>query len=772
MIFLRLQWRSLFIIWGAVLFLALGIGVLVYSLGPSNKKPERINYKPREPGTSIDTSGFRDVFENIEPWGSNPSLEDYAAAYENAVPRGLSALDQPAKTGTDRAVMRLLKKASLLNAHGEAAEAYQALAEVESRLRGTYVEEGDTYVVDWGTQPTADLLFSVVYYQGVTALRMGENDNCVRCRGQSACIFPISPAAVHANPTGSRLAIKHFSEYLGQFPNDLEVKWLLNLAHMTLGEYPDGVDPRHRLNLEAFSKSEFNVGQFRDVSHLVGLERMNQSGGGIMEDFDNDGLFDIVVSSWAPNERMGFFRNKGDGTFEDRSQATRLDKQMGGLYCVQADYNNDGRPDIFIPRGSWMPPNLAQRPSLLRNNPDGTFSDVTREAGLTAPFNSTSASWVDYNNDGFIDLFACCQHQTCLLYRNNGDETFEDVTASAGLPEELTAILGSAWLDFDNDRFPDLFVNQAKGYLNKTAEVGIAQLYHNNGNGTFTNVTEKMGIKGPINGFSCWAFDFDNDGWLDIFATTTERTVGDVVRGLMDEPHNLATARLYRNLGGRGFQDVAAEFGLNKVYGPMGSNFGDIDNDGYLDFYLGTGDPGLGTLIPNRLFKNVAGKRFAEITAASRTGHLQKGHSVAFGDWDRNGAVDIFIELGGAVKGDSYHNVLFQNPGRTNNWLSVKLVGEESNRAAIGARITVETGGDNPLRVHRHVSSGSSFGANPLEQHVGLGKADRVARLEVYWPTSDTKQVFHDVPINQSIVVTEFASDYQQRTWKPIVLQE
>jgi hypothetical protein len=165
------------------------------------------------------------------------------------------------------------------------------------------------------------------------------------------------------------------------------------------------------------------------------------------------------------------------------------------------------------------------------------------------------------------------------------------------------------------------------------------------------------------------------------------------------------------------------------------------------------------------------GKRFAEITGStSGTGHLQKGHGVGCGDWDRNGTVDLFIEMGGAVNGDKYHNILFQNPGQGNNWLSVKLVGKKTNRAAIGARIKVVTAGDQPLTVHRHVSSGSSFGANPLEQHIGLGKSDRVALLEIYWPTSGTTQVFRDVPVNRGIEVTEFATDYRERNWKPIPL--
>src|SRR5262249_41943912 len=147
-----------------------------------------------------------------------------------------------------------------------------------------------------------------------------------------------------------------------------------------------------------------------------------------------------------------------------------------------------------------------------------------------------------------------------------------------------------------------------------------------------------------------------------------------------------STAKLYRNLGGKGFKDVTREVGLDKVYSPMGSNFGDLDNDGYLDFYPRTRDPNLSTLLPHRPFKNSAGKRFAEITSSSRTGHLQKGHGVSFADWDRNGTQDVFIQLGGAVHGDRYHNVMFQNPGQGNNWLSVKLIGKKSNRAAIGAR--------------------------------------------------------------------------------------
>ncbi|MDB5390416.1 MAG: hypothetical protein JWM11_6062 [Planctomycetaceae bacterium] len=738
-------------------------GMIIWGLPKSKSRPDAAITRPTPqpaylPRQEIQTSGYNTVFTSMEltPWESDASLEDYAEVYQKAIPQGLAAIEWHLQRGFHP--LMLLQKTSLFHASGDTASAYQTLEDLQSRIAGTSLD--------------AEWLYTVIYFKGVTALRIGENENCILCRGESSCILPIVPTAIHTNPKGSRLAIQHFTEYLSTFPDDLEVKWLLNLAHMTLGEHPAKVDPRYLLKLDSWTKSEFDVGKFRDVGHLVGVNRLNQSGGAILEDFDNDGLLDFIITCWAPSEPMAFYHNQGNGKFEDRTKAAGLEKQVGGLYCVQTDYNNDGFMDIFIPRGSWLPENLSQRPSLLRNNRDGTFTDVTEAAGLMALTNSTSATWADFDNDGRLDLFVCCRKLPSLLYRNKGDGTFEEVIGRLGLTEDLTGCLGAAWVDIDNDDYPELFVNISHG-MSGNGGSECARLFRNNRDGTFTDFTKQMGIDGPNSGFSCWAFDFDNDGWLDIFATTGVHTVGEVVQGLLDEPTvRQCTARLWRNLEGKGFQDVTKTAGLTKVYAPMGSNFGDIDNDGYLDFYLGTGNPGLGTLIPNRLFKNVAGKRFAEVTASSRTGHLQKGHAIAFGDWDRNGTADIFIELGVAIHGDRYHNVLFQNPGHGNNWLSIKLIGNKTNRAAIGARIKLVTAGDQPLAVHRHVSSGSSFGANPLELHCGLGKANRVARLEVHWPTSGTTQVFNDIAANQGIEIAEFASDYRKLDQKPIPLAE
>jgi VCBS repeat protein/ASPIC/UnbV protein len=706
----------------------------------------RPGYAPR--ARALDTSGYLTLTTMFPRWAPNSSLEEISAIWRRAPERAMSELDQRLGDSTQPDDVRssfLTMKACLLNSQGEADKSYQLLQQL--RL---FVEQRQ----DLATKTLA----TVIYAQGVTALRKAENDNPVTSWGASACILPISPAAVHQNPTGSRLAIEHFTEYLDQFPQDIEVCWLLNLAHMTLGQYPNRVDSRFRLDLSGFFQSEFDIGRFRDVARSVGVHRFNQGGGAIMDDFDNDGMLDLVVSSFDATQPLSYYRNRGDSRFEDRSKEAGVTDQLGGMVCYQADYDNDGYLDIVILRGAWL--NYEIRPSLLRNNGAGGFVDVTREAGMLAPVNSNAAAWADYDNDGRVDLFIGCERQNNLLYRNKGDGTFEEVALKAGVQGEPARICkGCTWIDYDNDGYPDMF-------LNHFAENG--RLYHNNRNGTFTEETLSMGIDGPRNGYSCWAWDYDNDGWLDIFATCYDRTFGDVVMGMLGEPHARHSSRLYRNMKGRRFESVGREAGLDMVFSTLGSNFGDFDNDGFLDMYLGAGEPSLATLVPNRMFKNVGGQRFSEITASSGTGHLRKGHGVACGDWDRDGDIDLFVETGGAVNGDKYHNVLFQNPGQGNHWLTVKLVGKKTNRAAIGARIKVVTSAEKPLTIYRHVSSGSSFGGSPLQQTIGLGEATRVTRMEIQWPTSGTTQVLRDIPADQAILVTEFAEGFRHLNWTPL----
>jgi hypothetical protein len=705
------------------------------ALAAQQKAASIANPPLQQPRVFVDSGGFSAAVTAVGQWSAETTLDEVRQIWDDVGYRQIRQIDADLAASavpTPDASNLMVLKSMLLNYEGDPHAAYDVLDAARQNFRAQ-------------PQLAGQFLGTLTYMQGVTALRCGETDNCVMCRGESSCILPISPAAVHTNPEGSRRAIAHFQSYLQSFPDDLEVRWLLNLAHMTLGEYPHRVDPRYVIELDRFVRSEMEIGQFLDIGHQVGLDRFNTAGGGIMDDFDRDGLLDVVVTASEPTEPMAVYRNDGAGRFRDDSATAGCEGQFGGLYCIHADYDNDGFLDIFIPRGAWL--DYPVRPSLLHNEGGLHFTDVTVAAGLDQAANSLCAGWADFDNDGHLDLFLGCERQPDRLYRNRGDGSFEDVTYLAALGDSLEPMTkGCAWIDYDNDDDPDLFVTRFES---------SASLFRNDGGGRFTDVSRTLGIDGPTKGFSCWSWDYDNDGWLDLFATCYEHTTADVIKGLTGQPHQGHSNRLFRNRQGQGFEDVTARAGLDLVFATMGSNFTDLDNDGWLDMYLGTGNPMIGTLVPNRMFLNVGGERFSEITASARTGHLQKGHSVACGDWDRDGNVDVFIQMGGAIPGDRYHNILFQNPGHDNNWLNVRLVGRQTNRSAIGARITVTTTGDKPRTVHRHVSTGSSFGANPLEQMIGLGPADDIARLEIHWPTSGTTQVFDDLAVNQMIEITE-----------------
>jgi hypothetical protein len=349
------------------------------------------------------------------------------------------------------------------------------------------------------------------------------------------------------------------------------------------------------------------------------------------------------------------------------------------------------------------------------------------------------------------------------LYHNRGNGTFEDVTAKAGVTNGRFG-KGVAWGDYDDDGLPDLYVsNLALGN----------RLYHNQGNGTFVDVATVLRVTNPMAGFACWFWDYDNDGKLDLWVNPNKATLSEVIADQLGRPSAGERPRLYRNIGpSEPFRDVTAELGLDRVVLPMGSNFGDVDNDGFLDIYLGTGRPSYSYLMPNVLFRNDGGRRFEDLTAATGTGHLQKGHGVAIADWDRDGDADIFVQAGGAAPGDRAHNVLFENPGNGNHWLTVKLVGTRTNRAALGARIRIDLREPDGAVVSRYrtVTTGSSFGGNPLACTVGLGRAPEVLVVEVVWPTSRTHQAFRGVPIDHIIEITEGRHEFRVLSGSPIAV--
>ena len=430
--------------------------------------------------------------------------------------------------------------------------------------------------------------------------------------------------------------------------------------------------------------------------------------------------------------------------------------------------------------------NLLAPMSLLRNTGTGAFEDVTHSSGLGVPIACESAAWGDFNNDGHVDVFLCGefrvkdspsgssqldfapdQRNRCRLYRNQGNGTFVDVAASAGVTNERFA-KGSVWGDYDDDGLLDLFVSNMGA---------SSRLYHNEGNETFKDVTEQAGILTPddpypLSSFPCLFWDFDNDGRLDLLINNWSMSQGEVIAEMLGIFPGLSSPpRLYRNLGSGKFRNVAREVNLNRPLAAMSINCGDIDNDGFLDLYFGTGWMSYSGLIPNVLLKNVAGRKFEDVTDSSRTGHLQKGHGVSFADWDDDGDLDIFTVLGGGYPGDRGYSALFENPGNGAQWLKVKLVGTLSNRAALGARIRAEFVEPDGARrsIHRMIGTNGSFGGNSLVEVLGLGTARSVARLTVIWPTSHTQQTFENIAAGQSIEITEGEASFKVLKQPPFV---
>ena len=565
------------------------------------------------------------------------------------------------------------------------------------------------------------------------------------------CLLSVKPRPPLSTTERVQRAVEQLTNYLLKRPDDLEGRWLLNVAHMTAGSYPDRVPAGQLITPQAFDPGE-DIGRFPDIAEAAGLSFFGTAGATVVDDFDNDGRLDVVATSMYSCDQMRLFRRLPGGGFSEQSAKAGLAGQLGGLNAMQTDYNNDGNLDMLVLRGGW---DVAQRKSLLRNNGDGTFTDVTAASGLARPATSTqTATWTDFDRDGFVDLFVGNEDTPAQLFRNKGDGTFEDVAAGARV-DRRAFTKGVAAGDYDNDGWPDLYVSNFGG---------TNFLYRNNRNGTFTELALAAGVPGPGYGFATWFFDYDNDGWQDLFVTSYYTSIEETAKTYLKLPNNADTLKLYRNMRDGSFQDVTRVAGLSKAFMPMGSNFGDIDNDGFLDIYLGTGNPSYAALVPSVLLRNKNGQTFADVTVSSGTGEFHKGHGVAFADLDRDGDEDIVFEVGGATPGDAHALRLFENPGHGNNWITLKLVGVKSNRAAIGARITVTATDTNGTRrtMHRVVGSGGSFGASPLQQHIGVGPSVRLVDVEVVWPTSGVRQRLTAVETNQVIEITESSTEYKR----------
>lgn len=601
-------------------------------------------------------------------------------------------------------------------------------------------------------------------------LRLGERNNCISHHSSGSCIFPIQGSGIYTDLSASQKGIDLYEQILTENPQDLESQWLLNLAYMTIGGYPSRVPNAWLLPGLDKDSSAVKVKAFSDIAGGLGLAASkNLAGGVIVEDFNNSGYLDIVTSDWDPGNGMHYYKNNANGSFTDASVASGLSGIKGAFNLLQVDYNNDGLTDIFVLRGGWRGLYGKMPKTLLRNNGDGTFTDVTLESGLLSMRPTQTAIWADFNNDGWPDVFIGNETSRfddpnpCELWINNQDGTFSEVGEQAGCAIK-GFIKGATSADYDKDGWPDIFLSgrDGKKFLlrNKGLHEKIPQ---------FDNVTHQAGLdKDTTYTFPTWFWDYDNDGWPDIFVCGYKfggtLAVAEAAQALHIPTPSIATMYLYHNNHDGTFTNVTKAVGLDKPVFAMGSNFGDIDNDGWLDMYLGTGNPDFQSLTPNRLFKNMGGRYFADVTRSARVGNLQKGHGVAIADINNDGNQDIFIETGGAYKGDAFYNSLYLNPGQNdNNWITIKLEGVHSNRSAIGAHIAVSFT-ENGIRrtVYRDVNSGGSFGASPLRQQIGIGQAAMIDELVIKWPTTGIVQSFKHIAPRQFISIREGVNEIKK----------
>jgi tetratricopeptide (TPR) repeat protein len=539
------------------------------------------------------------------------------------------------------------------------------------------------------------------------------------------------------------------------------MQWRMNsvdqwLFKVSLDRIPPPLPPLPTTNLfpvEALKIDSANppLLAFEDIAPQLGIHHLNGNGTAAWGDIDGDGDLDLIVSGSGTFIRV--YRNDGD-SFTDVTAGVGLASVPSGYSLNLVDYDNDGWLDLFISMNGWNGP----YPDMLFHNEHGKFANVSKKSGADDPGSGFVSLWADLDNDGWLDLVVANgvlkDGSVPQIYRNNRDGTFTNATKTAGLDEPAQyGAIGIALGDYDKDGRVDIFINGLGAAPNR--------LYHNDGNLHFTEVARKAGVtQPPHNGFVCFFVDYNDDGWPDILTTSLapwEATVEALKKGYA--PANARSLhpdnnRLFRNNRDGTFTDVTFDARLYYPMGTMGAGVADIDNDGYVDFYFGTGDPQISRLEPNRFFHNNGSGTFSDLTnyvGFARPGN--KGHGVAFVDIDNDGDLDIFAQLGGHYPGDHTYNAFYRNlKGNQNNWLEVDLLGVKSNRFAVGAQLTVKAG---DLLVYREVKGSEGFGAtSPYRQHFGLGKKTKIDSLEVRWPSGLTHK-FTALDVNHIIALQE-----------------
>ena len=543
-------------------------------------------------------------------------------------------------------------------------------------------------------------------------------------------------------------AVQYGVSSLALEPSNDRARFWLWLAAQKLGGYPPEVPEEARTEIKA-GRAPTTL-QFEDVSQKIGLDKTGAGRGTAIFDMDGDGYLDVVIAS--NHAGCSVYHNNGDGTFTDVSVGSGLEYCYDTFAITVGDYNNDGWDDLYITRQGFFPGETV----LFRNNGDGTFTDVTKEAGVQNWGTSFTAQWVDYDCDGNLDLFVTGNQGRFVepqsanrLFHNNGDGTFTDVTQQAGIVATSPTI-GCAWGDYDNDGRPDLFLSSG---------LGRAQLYRNNGDGTFTDVSRKAGIDQINLGFIALWCDYDNDGWLDLiqFVWSPE---DDMLHTLFhgERPAKGHPLNVYHNNRDGTFTLVSEELGLDECWGTMCGNAGDFNNDGHIDLLLGNGAPPMDRTEPPIIYEFGADGRFHNVTFSAGLPFTGKGHGANMADFEGDGRLSLIVSDGGMYPADLLTTGVYRPKTLPGNFLNVRLVGTTSNRNAIGARLKLDAGGRSQYRL---VNGGTGFGCMPYEQHFGLGKLEQTESLEIFWPNGLTQRI-ENPPVNTSIKIVEGQSGWEE----------
>ena len=580
------------------------------------------------------------------------------------------------------------------------------------------------------------------YEEAVQELSEAAREPECRLEALQECMFAKYRAGSPAE------AIDYGMTALARKPSDDRTRFWMWLAAQSLGGYPSQVPEHQRMEMKVgHDPSKI---QFEEIAAKIGLDKTSGGRGTAVFDMDGDGYLDVIVS--CVHAGCSLYRNNGDGTFTDVTVGSGLE-DIASVFCISVgDYNNDGFNDLYVTRMGFY----DGQSLLFRNNGDGTFTDVTTEAGIENWGPAFTSQWVDYDCDGHLDLFVTANQGRFFsnraksrLFHNNGDGTFTDVTDQAGITSEYPFV-GCTWGDYNNDGYPDLFLSSS---------LGRSQLYRNNGDGTFTNVSQQAGVDGICVGFVTLWCDYDNDGWLDLIQfvwSPEEDVLHTMIHG--EGPPGGHSMRVYHNNGDGTFTLTSPELGLNECWGTMTGNAADLNNDGRVELVLGNGSPLMGSTEPAILYEFGEDGRFHNTTFSAGMALTGKGHGINMADLAGDGRLCLIVADGGMYPGDLLTTRVYRPKELPGNYLNVRLVGTKSNRNAIGARIRLEAG---ETSQHRLVHGGSGFGSLPLEQHFGLGKMVSLDSLEILWP-SGMKQLIQNPPVNDTIEIVEGAAGWRQ----------